>query len=374
MKATLMKATPAHALPPPAASRHPRAGLSLLEVLVAGGILAVGLASVSALLPAASTRLGQATQQDRAGVLAASARAECVNRGLVAADIFSSSTSACVFGALAGMPATGVLNVALDLQFLRMGIGLSRSTSTGVRCSAHRANRGASEVWVWDDPGSAAQNGVIFIKGRRYLYRGFGRPAGRTLLAFTGLSPTLEEDLVDGDEVFVVDTSTGFRMADDPAFCWGAMLTPASGGTTSGTAAAGLPATLSIAVFRKAPTISGTIALTGGTSSPRFQLTSGTIYVWQGPGWASINPNEASRRQFLPPCSHAVALTNPPRWVRVTSSWTMPGPITSGSENVAGRRSFVVLDPNPLTGSGTTVNVIGFDGLLRVDHHPVTLD
>jgi hypothetical protein len=33
----------------------------------------------------------------------------------------------------------------------------------------------------------------------------------------------------------------------------------------------------------------------------------------------------------------------------------------------------VVLDPNPLT-SGTTVNVIGFDGLLRVDHHPVTLD
>jgi len=51
----------------------------------------------------------------------------------------------------------------------------------------------------------------------------------------------------------------------------------------------------------------------------------------------------------------------------------MPGPITSGSENVGGRRSFVVLDPNPLT-SGTTLRVIGFDGLVRVDQYPVTLD
>jgi len=155
------------------------------------------------------------------------------------------------------------------------------------------------------------------------------------------------------------------------------MLTPASGGTASGTAMAGLPATLSIAVFRGAPTISGTIRLTGGTSSPLFQLMSGSIDVRHGSGWASVNPNEGFRRQFFPACSHAVALTgtSPPRWVwvRVTSSWTMPGPITSGSENVNGRRSFVVLDPNPLI-SGTILNVIGFDGLLRVDHHPVTLD
>jgi len=280
------------ALPPTVASRHPRAGLSLLEVLVAGGILAVGLASVSALLPAASARLGQATQQDRAGVLAANARAECVNRGLVAADIFSSATTACVFGELAGLSGTGIAGASANL-------------------------------------------------------------AQRT------------------------GTST-FRLADDPAFRWGAMLTPESGGATSGTAMAGLPATLSIAVFRKGATISGTIRLTGGTSSPLFQLSSGMLAIRKGSGWESVNPNEAYRRQFFPACSHAVALTgtSPPRWVwvRVTSSWTMPGPITSGSENVAGRRSFVVLDPNPLTGSGTTVNVIGFNGLLRVDHHPVTLD
>jgi|688.fasta_scaffold80533_3 hypothetical protein len=271
------------ALPPTAAHRHPRAGLSLLEVLVACGILAIGLASVSALLPAASARLGQATQQDRAGVLAASARAECVNRGLVAAGIFSSSTTgsttACVFGELAGMSGTGI----------------------------------------------AGPSGLLAQR---------------------------------------IGTSTGFQSADDPAFRWGAMLTPLV------SASAGLPATLSIAVFRNAPTISGMIRLTGTSTSQRFQLTTGT---------ANGLRDEATRRRFLPACSHAVALTNPPRWVRVTSSWTMPGfvvvggTITSGTENVAARRSFVVLDPNPLT-SGTTVNVIGFDGLLRVDHHPVTLD
>jgi len=268
-----------HGLPPTVASRHPRAGLSLLEVLVACGILAVGLASVSALLPAASARLSQATRQDRAGILAANARAECVTRGLVAADIFSSATTACVFGELAGLPGTGIAGPSSNL-------------------------------------------------------------AQRT------------------------GTST-FQLADDPSFRWGAMLTP-----RSGTAAAGLPATLSIAVFRKAPTISPTITLTGGTLSPRFQLiTSSTSGL----------RDEATRRRFLPACSHVVITstnTNPPRppWVRVTSSWTMPGPITSGTvENVALRRSFVVLDPNPLT-SGTTLTVIGFDGLVRVDQYPVTLD
>lgn len=269
-----------HDTPPTAASLHPRAGLTLLEVLVACGILTVGLASVAALLPAASARFGQATQQDRAGVLAANARAECVNRGLVAADIFSSGTTACVFGELNQTP---------------------------------------------------------------MLVTGVAGPSG-ALAQRTG-------------------TST-FQLADDPAFRWGGML--ARTGTAPVSAASGLPYTLSIAVFRKAPTFSPTISLTGGTSSPRFQLiTSSTSGL----------RDEATRRQFLPACAHAVALTgtNPPRWVRVTSSWTMPGPRTSGTENPAGRRSFVVIDPNPLT-SGTTLTVIGFDGLVRLDQYTVTLD
>jgi len=45
------------------------------------------------------------------------------------------------------------------------------------------------------------------------------------------------------------------------------------------------------------------------------------------------------------------------------------------TEDTRFRRSFVVLDPNPIT-SGTTeeLRVVGFEGLLRVDHYPVTLD
>jgi len=265
-----------HGLPPTVASRHPRAGLSLLEVLVACGILAVGLASVSALLPAAAARLSQATQQDRAGMLAANARAECVNRGLVAADVFSNPAAACVFGELSGVSAAGIAA-----------------------------------------PSALAAQRLITTGGAQHF-------------------------------------------AEDPAFRWGAMLAP-----TSGSATPGMPATLSIAVFRKASISPTTISLTGTSTSPRFQLTTGS---------ANGLRDEATRRRFLPACSHVLAITTPPRWVRVTSSWTMPGPITSGSENPAARRSFVVLDPNPLPSGTTTLNVIGFDGLLRVDQHAVTLD
>jgi hypothetical protein len=45
----------------------------------------------------------------------------------------------------------------------------------------------------------------------------------------------------------------------------------------------------------------------------------------------------------------------------------------SGTENTGGRRSFVVLDRNPIV-SGTTMPVVGFDQLLRVDQYSVTLD
>jgi len=66
--------------------------MSLLEVLVALGILVAGLARVAALLPAASARLADATAIDRAGTLAANAHADLRNRGiLTATTIFPTS-------------------------------------------------------------------------------------------------------------------------------------------------------------------------------------------------------------------------------------------------------------------------------------------
>ncbi len=85
-----------------AADRQPprgaRSGLTLLEVLIACGILLLGLSSIAAILPAASSRLGEASLEDRARVVAANAYAEVRNRGLLASGIFVDPTKPAVFG------------------------------------------------------------------------------------------------------------------------------------------------------------------------------------------------------------------------------------------------------------------------------------
>ncbi len=68
-----------------------RAGMSLLEVLVSLGILAAGLASIAALLPAAGARLGDAAAIDGAGALAANVQADVRIRGILVATMFSGS-------------------------------------------------------------------------------------------------------------------------------------------------------------------------------------------------------------------------------------------------------------------------------------------
>jgi type II secretory pathway pseudopilin PulG len=73
-------------------------GMTLMEVLIACGILVVGLSSLAALLPAAGARLGQANLEDRAGTLAANAYTDVVTRGLVAADLFGDHTKSLAFG------------------------------------------------------------------------------------------------------------------------------------------------------------------------------------------------------------------------------------------------------------------------------------
>lgn len=91
---------------PPFSLRYPR-GMTLLEVLVALGILVAGLASIAALMPAAGARLAEATAIDRAGTLAANAHADLKNRGMLTSstcfpsdtEITGSTGRICVFGA-----------------------------------------------------------------------------------------------------------------------------------------------------------------------------------------------------------------------------------------------------------------------------------
>lgn len=72
--------------------------MTLLEVLISCGVLVVGLTSIASLLPAAGSRLGQATTEDRGGTLAANARTDAVARGLVAFDLFADASKSLGFG------------------------------------------------------------------------------------------------------------------------------------------------------------------------------------------------------------------------------------------------------------------------------------
>lgn len=301
--------------PPTTSMRESRAGVSLLEVLVACGILVIGLTSIAAILPAAGSRLTQASQADRGGTLAANAYAEMVNRGLMAADLFSSGTRACVFGRL--------LTAVPTVSATAPSVSVSGSSVTAV------ANSGTLALRINTTRGFVLEDDLVFAAG------------------------TAADTAVNQFE-----SGTSSVRAYSEGVCWGAML------ACTGSAATGVPATLSIAIFKKEAGTPAGLVLTGSAGTNMMQFTTGSTNGLL---------DESTRKQFLPACSSVLALTNPPQWLRVNASWTMPGPTVSGTENTGGRRSFVVLDRNPMT-SGTTMPVVGFDQLLRVDQYSVTLD
>ena len=73
------------------AAGHPtnRRGITLLEVLIAIGILAIGLTSVVALVPAGKSQAARAIVLDRASVLAANALADAATFGLLRGDVLT---------------------------------------------------------------------------------------------------------------------------------------------------------------------------------------------------------------------------------------------------------------------------------------------
>jgi type II secretory pathway pseudopilin PulG len=299
-----------------------RKGISLLEVLVACGILVIGLASVASILPAAGTRLSQAALEDRAAAAAANAYAEMVNRDLVNSVLFTgsggppSTVRACVLGGFP--PATGTLAPA----FIRP----ADLPAVAARIDSTRGYVLEDELvytppTIVDTPMNAFFSGTVGPREFR-----------------TGVS-------------------------------WGAML---STGTVNAEAA--VPATLSIAVFRKP----------GDVRSLTLTSTSGLFINGTNSGTNALQA-EADRKQFLPGCSYVLALpvssgSAAPTWLKVTSSWANPGPTSGGVEDVTRRVSYAVLDMTPI-GSGTnafisggTLNVLAFENIVRVDQYPVTLD
>jgi len=237
---------------------HCRAGVTLLEVLVACGILVVGLASVAAILPAAGTRLAQATLEDRAGTAAANAYADIVNRGLVAADIFGSGTTKSeAFGQT--LPALATV-----------------TSSSNFVVSSYSAASDLIRARLDDSRTLFLEDDVVY------------QPAG---LADTPVS-----------SFFSNISPREFKSG----VCWGAMLAPNSFPATPGAIA-----TLSIAVFRK-PGSAMELTLSGSgiyRYSPADPTTSETIRKQYLPGCGYV--------LALPTSAPAA-----PKWIKITSSWT----------------------------------------------------
>jgi len=335
-----------------------RCGISLLEVLVASGILVIGLGSVAALLPAAGIRLSEAVTEDRSGALSANARSEFLSRGLAAGDIFANRDLAVAFGP-----------------------GLETITSTG-------ANR-------WFAAPTAE------FQRRIDRTRGFW----------------LEDDLVYTDTGGASGLSNSFfDAAAGPRefrerICWAGMLLPQSrpDGETPG-GLTGAPATLAIAVLRKPPdpNLASRLITLACQATPNPQY-SGKVLPPSGwfalasedvRGVASLSTatridHEASIKRYLSPCSWVVLLpTNPGaaplRLVQINSSWTLRGP--GAAEDVSRRSSQLVLRlPDDLLGvasDGSTpfdpyrevsggvqrVQVVGLANLVRLDQSQITLD
>lgn len=301
-----------------------RSGITLLEVLVSCGILVVGLASLASILPAAGSRLAQAAVEDRVGTAAANAYAEIFARRLASSDLFANASKACVFG-------YGFDHVNTEPESLSL---------------------------------SQANPRVLY--GRIDATRGF----------------VLEDDIA-STLGRTTSSASGGPQEYRPDVCWGAMLSPPAGISS----ASGIQATLNIAIFtkqgdRRLLTLTGTAD--DGKKPAIFRYRTGDD---------TGATDEQIRRQYLAGCSYVLALPKSdlsppprPRWLRISSSWTTPGPGLL-VEDSSKRQSFVVLEGVPedstftdgfvtrdMSTNSVSITVIAYQFLARVDEHVVSLD
>jgi type II secretory pathway pseudopilin PulG len=281
-----MRPAAIHPVTMPPAERSRRAGISLLEVLVSCGILIVGLTSLAAVLPAAASRLAQATLEDRAGTLAENAYAEAISRGLASRSILVSDTQACVFGIML-------------------------------------------EKLVPDPP----------------TKRGKGRKSDRATsidarITYTGTTPPTLFQRIDDDRGFYLEDELAFQMptvTDTPlnlfvnsgtsgpreskkAICWGGMLAPIAGTNE---------ATLSIAIFRKEGDYTETPIVLTDEGFPLFSVA---------------EADEDRRDRYLKGCSFVLVLVPDalPFWAQVYSSWIGNVVLDVDPALVAGRSVAVI--------------------------------
>lgn len=306
-------------------TRSPR-GITLLEVLISCGLLIVGLSSIAALLPVASSRLSQATTEDRAATLLTNATAEILARGIAAADSFPSNLSG------GGTRTLAIGRVIGELP----------------GCGGLPSGRQAGEYFTGPSD-----------EGRKRC------GSGRTFVL---------EDVVKYDPPRYSDTPTNAFTSDGAGYgprrfqegmCWGATLTPVSLPPTSGG-----EAILSVAVFKRGgENEDGTFAAGVPVVLTRLESLYEADLIESGSllrhcSWLLAIPPDASLA---------------PRWFRIMSSWPWTNAATDPRPGL--RVTRVVLrgqeDFAKLTGTeqpGASATVFAFDGILKVDEQRVTLN
>lgn len=366
-------------------SGHPRAGrsgFSLLEVLVACGILVIGLASIAAILPAAGARLAEATATDRAAALAAIAMSEIQARGLVSPELFvgtpaASGSAAVVFGqslpaALAGLPAGQNSAIRFRLannsslvsgtavgNFVNNVIGLSGTgtLSTGAGPNVAPRLTSANPTFL-----TACVNNRIFFLEDPVQFRP------------SGTSPTPANSFA---SVVAASGTIPTSRAFTPGLCWGAMVVPEPFGAATGTALS--TAAVSVAVFRK-PGNAVVMTLSDTTGSGIFTGTNFPGTVQRG-----YLKNCTYVLAVPPPPASVTATTSRPQWLKVRSSWISgSNPLQtsstgSGVSTIHSGTIGVVFESQPPAGlvravsGGSSICVIGFENLLLVDEKILTI-
>lgn len=325
--------------------RASRAGFSLLEVLVACGILVIGLSGIAAILPAAGSRLSEAAAQSRAGSAAAVGMSEIRCRGLVSRNMSGTtvagldSRTATVFGQTLSLAVSGPLTV----------VGLPSGVPPPVTLTSGTLFAGGTAVLT--APASTFMNARISNDTTSTTRRGY------FLEDEVQYTPSLTGDLPLNSFV------NGVRQFNQ-GVCWSAIVTPFPWGITTGSMNA---AKVSVAVFRKPDGAATAMLLTSNTSGPAaatgiFQL-SGT------------DTPASLQRTILKPCSSVLAVTptTAPQWLAIRSSWISG---TNPLSTLSSATTCVVFENPTLVApliSGSTLTVIGFENLLLVSEQTLSV-